>query len=414
MPVCRALALVLALLVGGAAAASANLMDQANRLLLSGEAAEALRLYDQLARDRSHPDAEAASYLAARCLLRLGEPEQAAARLQVFLARFPHSSWCDEALMDLASIDSADSVRQNLRSAAARYEYLLQSHAAGGHINEALLELGNVYVKLEEWKKAEKTFYALLSRSIMDEQQVKARLLIAALFSADSNPDQDLHRALAEYEQFILPRFPKSRQLPAVYFGHAEVLRKLHDHESAIASYQTLLDRWPQHSLAPLAQSLIAYCREQQVQAAAGRKELETFKSLAAGAGSESPASLAPRGLALEPKDQIQILSDNTRKAGESVTEFSGGVSVFYAGVQIQSEQARYDAQQRLMTIEGPAELRIGERTVSTQGVLKLDPERQLIELGRDAQLEPPASLPSCDGGRLHLHLHTGRWSCAQ
>jgi TolA-binding protein len=413
---CRVLALICAFGVASAssAAAPANLLDRANRAFLAGDYDEALSLFDEVGKDKRLPEAEDASYFAARCLLRMNEPEHAEARLQSFLAQYPHSRWCDDALMDLGAIDGSDTVHQNLRAAAARYEYLLQNYASSNRIDDALVELGNAYVKLEEWKKAEKTFYDLLSRARTDEQEVRARLLIAALFSADSNPDQDLHRALGEYERFILPKFPKSRQLPAAYFGHAEVRRKLRDYDEAVASYQTIIDRWPQHSLAPLAQSLIAYCHEQEAQFAESRKELETVKSLAATAGSEFNSALAVRNAAIEQKEQIQILSDNTRKDGESVTEFSGGVSVFYAGVQIHSEQARYDAEQRLMTIEGPAQVQIAGRTISTQSQLKLDPERQIIEISKDVRVEPPSSVPSCEGERLHLHLRTAKLSCIQ
>jgi TolA-binding protein len=342
----------------------------------------------------------------------LDDAKQARDRLQGFLRVYPQSSWADDALMDLAALDAADSADQNLRSAIARYEYLLANYPSGNRADEALLELGNAYVRIEEWARAEKVFYQLLSRARTDEQEVRARLLIAALFSADANPAQDLPRALTEYEQFILAKFPKSRQLPAAYFGHAEVRRKLRDYEKAIASYQNVVKQWPHHSLAPLAQSLIAFCHEQESQFVASRKELETVKSLDPAGDLDSALSI--RSAAIDEKERIQVVSANTQRSSETLTEFSGNVSIFYAGVQIQAERARYDSEASVVTVDGPAIVQVAGRTVSAQGPLRLDPEFQVIELRNDAQVQPATSLPRCSDEWLHLHLRTGKLTCKQ
>jgi TolA-binding protein len=411
--------LSLALLAAAAVAAAAPppSLELAHRAFLAGRFEEACALYETLSKDRASSEAEEAAYLAAHCLIRLDAPEQAATRLQAFLGSYPQSSWADDALMDLAALDSADTVHQNLHSAAARYEYLVAHHPRSERLHEALLELGNTYVKLEEWKKAEQTFYQLLDRARTDEQQIRARLLIAALFSADLNPARDLPRALSEYEHpehGILVRHSKSRQLPTAYFGHAEVRRKLHDFQKAIASYQVVVSRWPQHSLAPLAQSLIAYCHQEAARFEAARTQPETVKGLGPDGEGNPQLPLRNSAAALEPKDQqIQILSDNTSRQGEAVTEFSGSVRVFYAGIEIEAERARYDANERYVIIDGPARVHAGEQRISTQSVVRLDPERQILELAPDVQLEPPVALPACDGPQLHLSLRTGRLACA-
>ena len=411
MQACRSLPLIWALASTNLALAeSADRLSEANAQFMLGNYSEALNLYDEIGRDKSQPHAEDSQYLAARCLHRLNDLEQAQNRLKTFLAEYPQSRWADDALMDLAAIETSDSIHQNLHVAASRYEDLLSRYPDGNRVEDALVELGNTYVKLEEWANAERTFYQLLSHATTDEEEVRARLLIAALFSADNNPAQDLPRALSEYEHQILNRFPKSRQLPAAYFGDAEVKRKLQEYDGAVTSYSTLVERWPHHALTSLAQSRITYCQEQKGQMASAHKEPEPVKSLTT---AEESAPTSPRTSPGDQKDQIQILSNTSQKSSEAVTEFSGDVSVFYADVQIETQQASYDAETRLITAEGPATIQAPGQKLTTKGALKLDVEAGVIEVPSDSQVDPPATIPTCTSSRLHWHLGSATLTCA-
>ncbi len=386
--------------------------ERANLLLLAGKYEEALTLYDHVRSQQGAPRAVDAEYLAARSLLHLDATREARSRLEAFVGQHRGSPWADDALMDLARLDATDDIDQNLQAAIARYEYLIENYPDSIRLQEALREIGRLYVQVEQWKEAETTFYSLLSSAETDEQVVHARLRIAAIFSADGNPGRDLPRALDEYENEILAKYPKTRQRPTVYFAYGEVRRKLGLFGEAIDSYRVILQKWPRHSLVPLVRSLVEYCQEQKnLQAAAARPAEGVLKKFGDEAGLSTVATTASLG-STEGK-QIQVLSNRTEsdKSG-LITLFSENVQVFYGEFRIDAQRARYDSRRRTFDIEGPAKIQTRSCVIHTDSPLQLNLARQIMEIhGRVREVMPDGKERILDGELVELHLPTGKLS---
>ncbi|MCX7776490.1 MAG: tetratricopeptide repeat protein [Armatimonadetes bacterium] len=243
---------------------------------------KALEIYRKVAEDRAHPFADHAIYWGGQCLLRMKQPQNAAAQFLLLIRTMPNSPYVARAHLALGeaymAMERYDEAAKSLMVALERAKderdvalirvMLAECALKGGNVEGAIRELTNLAemaFKEERMRAAVTSLIVALIRAGEFERIQKVVLKLKLTGEAA----EDVALALLEsgkvaYEKkeydtaeriykFVLEHFPQAAIAPATLFALGAVDFVRERFEDAANAYGELIKRFPNDKLVPEA-----------------------------------------------------------------------------------------------------------------------------------------------------------------
>ena len=188
----------------------------------------------------------------------------------------------EDELIPVASWRAAELYRRvnRLGDAAARFETIIEYHATNRYAEEAAISAFLCYQCVENWVKIESIARIMLDRNL-DNPELNADRLRDAIAYAISQQTEDLMEAgeelqAAELMLALYNEFPDSEFSPNALFNAAAIYERARRMDTAINTYMTFLEAYPEDPNIPEAKLVLGYIYDSQAEFAQAADWFET------------------------------------------------------------------------------------------------------------------------------------------
>ncbi len=231
------------------------LFDKANRFYVAEQYDKALTYYVKaLESDEKGEYTDLTILLIGKCLKKLGNWEKAEETLGTLMKKYPRSEWADDALLCLSEHYLNKASKQNYLKSIDLLKQIITHFPNRDTAPKAMNKIGECYLNMGEFKKAEQWFNVLLKRTQDTDLLAAAFFNLARIYSSPGFDKKNPEKSI-EFLKAILQHHPDYPRLPAVYFALGNIYLELQKYREAFDMFTSVVDKFPDSWYAAFSQS---------------------------------------------------------------------------------------------------------------------------------------------------------------